>query len=63
MPSIPHNDAYTPPWSIVPCSQFAGRFMIVDTQKRAVALGLSIDRADDWKRQLEATGRIDHDPI
>jgi hypothetical protein len=62
MPTIPFSDPYVPPWTVVPCGQFEGKWMIVDTKAQVVAFGLSRTLADDWKNQLDTTGHIDHDP-
>lgn len=59
--SIPHDGKYTPPWEVVPCELFEGSYAIVDTKNQAVALGLTKERADDWKSQLDETGFINHD--
>ena len=60
--NVPHDGNYKPPWRIVPCDTFAGRFAIVDSEDQAVAFGLSAGMAEGWKEELETTGFIDHDP-
>ncbi len=61
--SIPHSGDYTPPWRVVPCETFDGAFAIADTGNKVVALGLTKTMAEDWKRQLDETGFIDHDLV
>ncbi len=60
--TLPHDGDYAPPWRVVPCETFQGSFAIADTKDQVVALGLTETLAEDWKRQLDETGWIDHDP-